>query len=757
MTPNAPDIRRRVAARPPRAASWLATICAAAFAAPAALAQEANAPAAAAAKQQSPAEPAQAGDKKEPPEPVAAAARSRREIEFVKRMDALIAPLRDLPLSAEDAKRIKEQFQPGAENAAAAGAREQIGDPIGRKLVDWARFRRGAGTPAEIRAFVDSNPDWPSREQLLQKGEELLWKADADPAAVQAFYGGQEPRSGLGFALRAVSLLASGDEKRARELAVRSWRQHDLPAQMEARFVERLGKLLAEADHKWRLDRLLASESRWEDERAERAAIARRVVPLLPEGERAKANARIAVYLRSATATKLLADLPADAARQPKADWGLTLQMAQHHRRSGKLAAAGALLRAAPMSDAAALVDPDGWWAERRRAAYEALKATDSALAYDLVKEPGPLTANPLKEATFMAGWIALRHRNDPKLAEGHFRAFVAAADGPLSRAAANFWLARALEQQGRTQDARAALQAAARNGDTFHGLLAMQTLEPNRTKLSLEMPAIPGGAVVDRFLTREAVKAVVVARRAGLDPSISRIFLTHLRNAMADEPEAVLLSHLAEALDDTQMAVRIAKSAVARGMNLVVYGYPTHPMPGYKPLRKPPEPALLLAIARQESEFNPQTQSGAGARGLLQVMPITARHVCKDYKIRCDIDRLMSDPAYNATLASAYIADRMDDFAGSYVLAIAGYNAGPGRARQWIREFGDPRDPKVDVVEWIHRIPFEETREYVQKVLSNLQIYRARLGDEARALQITTDLARGRGGARAGQTASSD
>ncbi len=202
------------------------------------------------------------------------------------------------------------------------------------------------------------------------------------------------------------------------------------------------------------------------------------------------------------------------------------------------------------------------------------------------------------------------------------------------------------------------------------------------------------------------------------------------------------MIAHLAAALGDTQASVRIGKTAIGRGMNLVYYAYPIHSLPQYTPLRQPPEPAMILGIARQESEFNTTTQSGAGARGILQVMPVTAKHVCRDYKLKCQIDRLMKDPAYNTMLGSAYIADRMAEFSGSYVLTLAGYNAGPGRAREWIKEFGDPRDKKVDPLDWIYRIPFEETREYVQKVLSNIQVYRARLG-EANAVRINADLKR--------------
>ena len=259
--------------------------------------------------------------------------------------------------------------------------------------------------------------------------------------------------------------------------------------------------------------------------------------------------------------------------------------------------------------------------------------------------------------------------------------------------------------------------------------------------------PAAPKPDEIARFARLDAARAAVIARKAKLDPAIYRVFLTSLARHFNTETEIGMVAHLAEALGDTQMTVRIAKSGVARGHNLLVFSYPLHAFPQFKALRLPiPEMPLLLGVARQESEFNGQTLSGAGARGILQVMPITARHVCKDYKIKCDIPRLMTDNSYNTMMAAAYIGDRMKEFAGSYVLGIAGYNAGPGRARQWIREFGDPRDPKVDPIDWIHRIPFEETREYVQKVLSNVQVYRARMGSGPMKLMLADDLVRAQG-----------
>ena len=270
-------------------------------------------------------------------------------------------------------------------------------------------------------------------------------------------------------------------------------------------------------------------------------------------------------------------------------------------------------------------------------------------------------------------------------------------ADGPLSHAKAAYWLGRALEARGRRAEAEAEWKEAARYLDTFHGQLARRKLGRDMHSVEIKPPAAPTAEQIQRFNASDAVRGAVVARKAGLDRSIVRAFLIQLSRSSTSEAEVAMVAHLAEALGDTQLSVRIAKAAIGRGHNLMVYSYPLHAFPAFTPLKSPPEMALLLAVARQESEFNGGTVSGAGARGILQVMPITARHVCRDYKIKCDLPRLLTDNSYNTMMASAYIGDRMGEFQGSYVLGIAGYNAGPGRARQWIREFGDPRDPKVD------------------------------------------------------------
>ena len=665
------------------------------------------------------------------------------EKDYVAKLDAALRPIRDLTIPAADAQLIRDAIQgrQGDSESRYAAAIAAIKDPAGRKLVAWARLRSGLGQASEYIDFLSANPLWPDRTLLKQRLEAALFNDDASASAVKAYFKTSPPETGTGTAALAAAALTDGDSETAKTLARKAWREMTIPASLEAAFLKRFGKLLSEADHKWRFDRMTTDDVRYAANRTERSAAAKRIIPLLGPTEQKRAAARLAVFNKSSNAKALMAAAgPGDAG-----DTGLAFHRAQLLRKSGKIAEAAKIILSFP-PDPAKIAELDEWWAERRMLAYGALKDGDAKLAYSLVKDAGPLSVNPLKEQTFMAGWIALRYLKNPDAAEKHFKNLTAAADGPLSRAKAAYWLARVAETRGDKSAAAGFYKTAAKDGDTFHGLLAMQQLDPKRTAYDIKPPAFPSTEQIANFITLDAVKAVVIARKAGLSREYTRGFLTSLRLGLASEAEAAMVAHLADAIGDTQMSLRVAKAAIAKGQNLMIYGYPLHPFPAYTPLRKPPELPFLLGIARQETEFESQTVSGAGAKGLLQVMTETAQHICHDYKFKCEIPRLLSDDKYNVTIASAYIADRMDEFSGSYVLGLAGYNAGPGRARQWIRENGDPRDPKVDPLDWIERIPITETREYVTKVLANIQVYRARTGNAQNALRIGQDLMRARG-----------
>lgn len=684
------------------------------------------------------AEPAQAAIPKESPAPQ----RSKLEAEHIAKLEAALAPVQAYAPSAEDAKRIKEAVSAAskANMVRFLELKAAVTDPVGIKLLEWVRLRYGYGEAAEFRAFLDNNPLWPDRTMLTQRMEEALFTQGGSASAIKDFFKSTPPQTGIGIAALASAYLAEGNKEDARKHAANAWRNYQMPGTLETGFLGRFRDLLTAEDHKWRFDRMVTDDVRWAGNRKDRAAFAARVIPLLPEAEQVKAKARLAVFNKANNAKALMAALPAD----PK-DTGLAYHRIQLLRKADKPEEAAKLILSYP-PDPSTIAELDEWWAERRQLAYALLKQKKYKAAYELVKDAGPLSVNPLKEQTFMAGWLAFRRLKDNDDAERHFSNLAKAADGPLSRAKAAYWLGRVAQARGDTAGARAAYERATKEPDTFHGQLAMKALDPKRTRLDITPPKLPTDAQIKKFNDLDAVKAVVLAKKSGLSREYTRGFLTSLRIGLPSEEEAGMIAHLAEGIGDTQMALRVAKSAIARGDNLITYGYPVHPFPSYTPLRDPPELAFLLGIARQETEFEPQTVSGAGAKGLLQVMTITAKHICRDYKIKCDIPRLLSDKSYNAMIASAYIGDRMEEFGGSYVLGLAGYNAGPGRARQWVREYGDPRDPAIDPLDWIESIPISETREYVTKVLSNIQIYRARLNGGENALLVDQDLQRARG-----------
>ena len=669
------------------------------------------------------------------------------EARYIARLDAAIAPTREYTPSVEDATRLRDAFKAIAAGnlAKARELRNETTDRVAKLLIEWQELR-ASGPSAGIEAFKgfhERNPTWPSADLFRTRIEEAVFIAGGNAEEIRKRFAKDEPRSAAGRAALAAAFLAEKNEAKAKELAVAIWREGDIGQHLEAGFVERFGSLLTPADHKWRFDRLISEGARWKAERAAKVPQLRRMIPLLAEGERKKAEARIAVFLRQKNAAKLMAGFKVEGE-----DWGFLQQRIQSLRLAKKYEEARKLVLTVP-ADPAKVAGLDGWWIERRAHAYEALRAGEPKAAYEMVKDAGVLSDKLKGEAHGFAGWIALRLLKDAKTAEAHFAAARPAVTTPITSARIDYWHGRALEGLGQKERARERYTAAARHIHTFHGQLAREVVSPSDDTIRIVPPAEPTADEVTRFNGNDAVKAVIVARKADLPRAVTRTLLTHLRVSLQSEGEQAMVTHLAQAVDDIAWSVRLAKLATIRGHNLVYYGYPVHPFPDFTPLRALPEKAFLLAITRQESEFGTDVVSGAGARGLMQVMPITARHVCKDHKVKCELPRLLSDPAYNATIASAYIGDRMAEFAGSYVLGIAGYNAGPGRARQWIREFGDPRAKDIDPIDWIERIPFEETREYVGRVLSNIQMYRARLGDETNALQLAADLMRARGETR--------
>jgi peptidoglycan lytic transglycosylase len=619
----------------------------------------------------------------------------------------------------------------------------KITDPTLAKLVQWKRLQRRSGfaLPTEYAAFLKENPVWPRRKTIQRYYEAALLREGGSAAKIKAFFAANKPVSGAGHAALASAELALGNKGTAKKLAAHAWCFGRMPKDLEENFTARFENQLTPADHKCRLDRLLVATPRSRAIRRSRIQAAKRLLPRLSEAERKKAAVRIALFAHRKAFKGLRAIV-----KQPeliKDDWGLNFQRIVRSRRKKDYTHAHKVLKAVP-ADHAKLVNRDAWWKERERHARYWLGKRKVRRAYDIATGARPDNENAAKQQAFFAGWLALMRLGKPKEARDHFKRMVAHADGPLSKSMSEYWLARAYEKIGDKKSARAHFKESASIRDSFHGLLSSRKALPQTRLIELPSAKQPDRAEVQRFLQSDAVKGLLAAYAVKMPRRDILSFYRTLGAALQSEGELALMAQLASAVGDGQGEVRIGKSGIARGFNLYEFAYPVHLLPKYQPLRKPVEPAMLLGIARQESEFNTRIISRAGARGVLQVMPITARHICRQYGIKCRLKDLLEIPSYNTQIASAYIADRRDDFAGSYILTLTGFNAGPGRTRQWLRRMGDPRSASVKPLDWIYRIPFRETRLYVRKVLSNVQVYRARLGQK-NPLRLDKDLLRGR------------
>jgi soluble lytic murein transglycosylase len=373
------------------------------------------------------------------------------------------------------------------------------------------------------------------------------------------------------------------------------------------------------------------------------------------------------------------------------------------------------------------LVDPDAWWFEQRVLSRELIDIGEAGLAYRVAARHAASSPAAVADAEFHAGWYALGMLEKPHLAARHFHRIAEVADGPISRARAFYWLGRAAEAggPGKADDLYA---EAARYGTAFYGQLAAHAL--GHETIAIARPE-PNAADRAAFAMRPAVWAIRRLQAVGHGERTGLIY-RELARTLRRPGEIDLLAEMAENAGGPAAVLRLAKIAARRGLEIGALAHPVGAIPASARLSGAGR-ALAYAVARQESEFDPAAVSGAGARGLLQLMPATARDMARRAGLPFSSQRLVTDPGYNATLGATYLANQLDRFDGSYILTLVAYNAGPRRAHDWMARYGDPRGRDLAaVIDWLERIPFTETRNYVQRVMENYQVYRMQLTGQA-------------------------
>lgn len=611
--------------------------------------------------------------------------------------------------------KVATQDWPGA-LAAAQGA-----GSVGNDVIVWQWLRASQGKLGDYEAFFGRRPDWPGLPLMKEKGEVAVARS-TDAARIVAYFGGDKPKTGLGAVTLVRALLNLGQRDAAEAEAFRAWTELKFEAADEDAMLYLMAEPLAVA-HEVRLDRVLWAGGR----RAE----AVRMLPRVSANWRALAEARLSLQADSARAADLVKAVPVELAADP----GLAYDRFTFRMRADRYDDATTLIVERSIS-AVSLGDPQAWAGRRADLARRLTRNGDAKTAYRVAANHQLQAGDSYVDLEFLAGFIALRKLGEAQRALVHFRALKAAVVTPISQARADYWIGRALEADGDKAAAQTAYQSAARNQTAYYGLLAAEKLGLSLDAALVDAGTPDAGWKTAGFANSSVLSAARLLAQAG-DRTLSKRFFLHLAEGL-DGTELQQLADLALRMDEPHIALLVAKAAAERGLILPRAYYP---VPDMVPDGLPVSRALALAISRRESEFDPAAQSKAGARGLMQVMPATAEKVAAGMGETSSAGRLISDPAFNVRMGSNYLGHMAEEFGPAVALIASGYNAGPGRPRKWITEFGDPRSDGVDVVDWVETIPFTETRTYVMRVAEGVVIYRAKLKGVAGPVRITAEL----------------
>jgi soluble lytic murein transglycosylase len=595
-------------------------------------------------------------------------------------------------------------------------------DSAAKRLIDWRYLldkNSGAGFD-EINAFLKSNPDWPMRDSLYARAEAAL-DLNMTPTQVIAWFGSRAPASGIGKVRLGEALIAAGKTAQGRDMIRDGWVKYSFEPAQELAIVQKDGALLTPEIDRQRLNNLL-----WRDDTG---SAKRELARVTSEGQQA---GQVRLMLRSSPAAG-----EAQAQNLSASDPEVLFDRARAARRAQSYDQAEALLLRY-LTSTSDRSHPAKLWLETNIIAREALKSQDYRMAYQLLNATRFQPGDEFSEAEFMTGWVALRFLKDAKSAQPHFQKLEAGVSRPISLARAHYWQGRAYEALGDNANAWEQYRLASKHPSTFYGQLALARIDATPVlHVPDQVPDMSGRA---EFEQDDLIHVMKVLADLG-QVSLLRTFALRYADLHPDARHYALLCQTLTDLGFREVSVRVAKQASYAGIQYLPFTHPVIPVPAYRGAGTGPEPAVVLGLIRQETEFDPAAVSGPGARGIMQIMPATARHTASVAGIPYRPNDLISDPTYNMQLGMAEFGSNLNDWSGSLVIAAAAYNAGPNNAKKWLNNNGDPRSPACDPIDWIEQIPFNETRNYVMRVLENTQIYRNRLAGRDLPLRIMADL----------------
>lgn len=616
-------------------------------------------------------------------------------------------------LTDEDAKNFRKGFKAAKRQdwVNVAKSHRKISDRTAKNVLLWMRATRDPNVRFEEMTFVtQSLGDWPRMTTIRAKAEARMWDKPLTPQATLNWFLGEEPVSGEGRAALARAHYKLGDKSSGDRWLKHAWRESKLTRDRQKQIYKAYGTRLSKADHNARADHLIWLGSR-------HFSKVNGLMGLMTPEYRALSNARMRVALNGNGMDAAISAVP----RSARNDIGLLFERARWRRkRKSKEYALPVYLsmKTAPKSE-------DGkkrLWTERKIMTYWAIEQRKYSDAYILTQNHGFERGAQFAEAEFLAGWLALTKLKRPQEAKQHFQRLNDNVTFPVSKSRASYWLGRASEDL-RDGQASSHFLAASQFQNTYYGLLAGQKLDGNNSRILLPTEASPV-AYQASFYADPRVKAMQILGELG-DERHYTYFSFHLDDDLGSLEELSLLSSLGKQYGYMRPSIRAAKQASRFQSMLTESGYPMISAIGN--LKGSFDIPFVYAIARQESEFNYKAVSSARAYGLMQMINGTARTTARKHRIPYSRSRMTTDIDYSAKLGALHLHDLLRNYDGSYIMAAAAYNAGPSRVKKWVRAYGDPRKGQIDPIDWLESIPFSETRNYVHRVMENMQVYRAR------------------------------
>ena len=605
---------------------------------------------------------------------------------------------------------------------------KRLHDPTAKRILRW---QRAGGDPHvsfdTLTDVVQTQSDWPRMVTIRAKAEAELFDHPLVPQETINWFLGLEPVSGEGRAALAHAYYRLGNRDLGDRWLRAAWCEARLTRDRQKYLFGLYKHRLTQEDHAARADHLIWMGTRY-------YSSASGLLPLMSKGDRALMDARMRVGANRSGMDQAIKAVPKSLLE----DAGLLYERARwrrKHRSESYALPVYLQLKTPPRSEQAR----EKVWQEKKYMTYWALKKKKYQVAYDLTRYHGLEKGAAFAEAEFLAGWIALVHLDQAKVAAIHFTNLKNGVSLPISVARASYWRGRAAKAMNDAL-AMSYFSEAAKYPHVYYGQLAAEELSPGYATVVLP-PEDDGQGIKDQFESRELVRALRLIGEIQDERAYNQ-FSFHLDDIFEDKRELSLLSALNKEYGFMKPSVRAAKQAGRYDTILTESGYPKPPV--IVDLNPQFDIPFVLAIARQESEFNTRAQSHAQAYGLMQMIHSTAKSTARRAKMPYKREWLISDPEYAARLGSYHLSKLIQEFDGSYIMATAAYNAGSSRVKQWNRTYGDPRKGHIDPIDWVESIPYSETRNYVQRVMENLSVYRARLNSDQAELRITRDLREG-------------